>query len=84
MLIRGLYYEGWHMAATPTRVRHKEAYFAHVREELGVRKEIDPERAVRAVFEIMWNHIDPGEIAKLIAMFPAELRELWPRLARAD
>ena len=39
---------------------------------------IDPERAVRAVFEVMANRLDPGEIEKLIKLFPDELRDLWP------
>jgi uncharacterized protein (DUF2267 family) len=30
MLVRGVYYEDWHMAGTPTRERHKEEFLAHV------------------------------------------------------
>jgi uncharacterized protein (DUF2267 family) len=84
MLIRGLYYEGWRMAATQTRERHKDAFLAHLRKDLAGRADIDPERAARAVFEVMWDRVDPGEVAKLINMFPKELRDLWPRLAQAD
>jgi uncharacterized protein (DUF2267 family) len=83
-LIRGIYYEGWRMAATPTRERHKDLFIEHVRGELNGRTDIDAEAAVRAVFEVMWEHIDAGEISKLINMFPIELRELWPRLAQSD
>ena len=39
---------------------------------------IEPERAVRAVFDVMSNKLDPGEIEKLIKTFPDELRDLWP------
>jgi hypothetical protein len=39
---------------------------------------IDPERAVRAVFDVMSNRLDPGEIEKLIKLLPDELRDLWP------
>ncbi len=84
MLIRGLYYEGWHMSGTPTKERHKQAFLDHVNAEFGDGRAIDPEQAVRAVFEVMWERIDPGEIAKLIDRFPETLRDLWPRLARID
>jgi uncharacterized protein (DUF2267 family) len=84
MLIRGIYYEGWHMTATPTKERHTEPFLDHVRSELRGAGAIDVETAVRAVFDVVWEKVDPGEIAKLIEMFPEELRDLWPRLARAD
>jgi uncharacterized protein (DUF2267 family) len=78
MLIRGFYYEGWRMAGTPTRERLTEDFLQHVNCHVlrGVR--LDPEHAVRSVFEVMCDRIDPGEIAKLIRVFPSELRNLWP------
>ena len=84
MLIRGLYFEGWHMSGTPTKERHKQAFLDRVSADFGNGPDIEPEHAVRAVFEVMWDRIDPGEIAKLIDLFPTELRDLWPRLARLD
>jgi uncharacterized protein (DUF2267 family) len=82
MLIRGLYYEGWHMAGTPTKERHKHQFLEHVSRTLGPRSEVDPERAARAVFDVMWQKIDPGEVVKVINLLPEELRDLWPRVAR--
>jgi uncharacterized protein (DUF2267 family) len=84
MLLRGLYYEGWRLAATPTRERHRAQFLEHVSRELRGQGAIDPEAAIRAVFEVLWDRIDAGEVAKVIDLFPAELRELWPRLARGD
>lgn len=34
MLVRGLYYEGWDPTGKPLKERHKEAFLAHVAEEL--------------------------------------------------
>jgi uncharacterized protein (DUF2267 family) len=82
MLIRGLYFEGWHMAGTPTRERHKQAFLDHANGEFRDGIGVDPERAVRAVLDVMWHRLDPGETAKLIEMLPRELRELWPPPAR--
>lgn len=83
-LIRGVYYEAWTAGAVGTKERHKKAFLDHVRAELPPNTIIDAEQAVRSVFELLWDKIDPGEVAKLIDLFPAELRDFWPRLARAD
>lgn len=82
MLIRGLYYEGWKMAATPIRERHKEAFLEHVRNEAWDALNVDTEVAVHAVFEVMGGNIDPREVTKVISLFPADLRDLWPRPVR--
>jgi uncharacterized protein (DUF2267 family) len=84
MLIRGVFYEGWHMAATPTKERRKQAFLDHVSAEFRGGLGIDAEKAVRAVFEVMWDKIESGEIAKVIKMLPEELRNLWPPLAAND
>jgi uncharacterized protein (DUF2267 family) len=77
-LLRGFYYEGWHPAGTPTKVRHKQEFLDYVSGDVFRGLGIDPEKAVRAVFEVMANRLDPGEVEKLIKLFPDELRTLWP------
>jgi uncharacterized protein (DUF2267 family) len=78
MLIRGFYYEGWHFAGKPTKLRHRQDFLDYVSGDISRGLGIDPERAVRAVFNVMSNRLDAGEIEKLIKLFPAELRDLWP------
>ena len=78
MLIRGFYYEGWHAAGTPTKQRHKQEFLDYVNGDLFRGLGVDPETAVRAVFGVMSTRLDPGEIEKLTALFPQELRSLWP------
>lgn len=83
-LIRGLYYEGWHMAGTPTKERHMAQFLDRVGRESGRRENFDPERTARAVFEVMAEKIDPGEAAKVVDLLPKELRELWPPFTRRE
>jgi uncharacterized protein (DUF2267 family) len=78
MLIRGFYYEGWHVAATPTKIRHKDDFLDYVNSEVFRGLGLDPEVAVRAVFDVMAKRLDAGEVDKLTNLFPKELRELWP------
>lgn len=84
MLLRGLYYEGWHMAGTPTRERHVPEFVARVHECMQRNPTIDPEKAARATFEVMWERVDPGEVAKVIKLLPHEIRQLWPRVAEEE
>jgi uncharacterized protein (DUF2267 family) len=77
MLVRGLYYEGWRLAASQTKERTRADFLEHVRSELPRGSFIDPNAAVRAVFGVMWEKLDLGEVGKVIDHLPAELKELW-------
>jgi uncharacterized protein (DUF2267 family) len=76
MLIRGFYYEGWHMAGKPTRDRHVEEFCRHVATELPPQFPLDPLIVARGVFETLWERLDPDEFAKLMEHLPVSLRTL--------
>ncbi len=76
LLLRGIYYEGWHAAGTPTKERHIEDFVDHVWSELPKQFPVDPLNVTRAVFEILWEHLDPGEFEKVMQHLPASIREL--------
>ena len=78
MLIRGLYYEGWHMKDAAPPEHTKQAFFDHVYAELRDDPAIDAERPVREVFRLLARKITPGEIEDVKNMLPAEVRVLWP------
>jgi len=84
MLLRGVFYEGWHMAGTPTREHNRPQFLDRIRNELPAFLAQDAERAARAVFEVMWEKLEPGEVAKVIGLLPSVLRDLWPRVAQPD
>jgi uncharacterized protein (DUF2267 family) len=84
MLLRGLFFEGWHMAGTPTKEHTKQQFLDHIRQQLPPTLAQDAERAARAVFEVIWEKVEAGEVAKVIGVLPADLRDLWPRMARKD
>jgi len=81
MLLRGLYYEGWRMG-TQTKERHVGQFVDRIWSDLRKAPPVDPEAAARAVLDVMWDKLDPGEIAKVIELMPRELRDLWPQPAR--
>jgi uncharacterized protein (DUF2267 family) len=77
MLVRGLYYEGWRLAASQTKERTRADFLEHLRSELPRGSAIDPNVAVRAVFGVMWEKLDLGEVGKVIDRLPEELKQLW-------
>jgi uncharacterized protein (DUF2267 family) len=76
ILVRGVYYENWHAAGTPTRERHAQEFADHVGSELSPQFPVDPLTVVRGVFEVLWEKLDPGEFEKVMQHLPAPLREL--------
>jgi len=79
ILVRGIYYEGWHAAGTPTKERHLEDFADHVLSELPRDFPVDALTVVRGVFEILWEKLDPGEFEKVLNHLPASFRGLRSR-----
>lgn len=77
MLVRGLFYEGWHPAGKPLRIRNIEEFLAHVEQELPGELASRSEPIARAVFRVVEQYVDAGEVDKVIAALPRALRELW-------
>ena len=77
MLIRGVYFEGWKPSATPTRERHLAYFLDHVAEQFPAASSVNIEAATRAVFDVLAEHLDPGEIDKVVRVLPREVRQLW-------
>jgi uncharacterized protein (DUF2267 family) len=82
MLLRGLFYEGWHMSGTPTKERREYDLIRRVREALPDQDEAEVRRGICATLDLLSGRIDRGEAIKLVHLFPQELRELWPRIIR--
>lgn len=78
MLIRGLYYEGWHPANKPVRERTREAFLGHIEKAFEKDPNEDNAQVVRAVFGLLAKHVSAGEIEQVKHALPQEIRELWP------
>ena len=84
IVIRGIYYENWHIAGSPTKERHLGQFLDHIAKAIPRGLDVDAEEAARAVFEVMSDMVDHGEVAKVLRMLPLELRDLWPMMAQVD
>jgi uncharacterized protein (DUF2267 family) len=80
MLIRGIYYEAWHPAGKPHKIRSRDEFLTGITTRIAMKQSIDAENAARAVFRTLDNRVSPGEIRDVIQVLPEEIRTLWPPL----
>lgn len=78
LLIRGVFYEGWHPAGKPIKDRHRDAFLEQVRKEFRGYPEADLEEVVRAVLQEISRHVTSGEVESVKQILPHEIRTLWP------
>ncbi|TVM18263.1 DUF2267 domain-containing protein [Oceanidesulfovibrio indonesiensis] len=80
MIIRGYYYEGWHPAGKPVKMRTLQEFLDYVHKKMGTQqtpKLSDPNRLSRGVFAALAKHVTKGEIQSIIDLMPAEIRPLF-------
>jgi uncharacterized protein (DUF2267 family) len=77
LIVRGIFFDGWHPAGKPLR-QNREEFLERVAQEFGRDPGTDLELVCRAVFETIEEHVTSGEAQKVMACLPADLRALWP------
>lgn len=78
MLIRGLYYEGWHPAGKPLQDSDRDELIQRVHEGVHRDPAIDAEQVMRAVCALLEDSIPESEIEDVKQVIGAPLRHLWP------
>lgn len=76
LLVRGVFFEGWHAAHKPVKERTKDFFVAHVSEAFALDVDADPEQITRSVLKVLCKHVDAGEVDSLKRVLPAEVQEL--------
>jgi uncharacterized protein (DUF2267 family) len=77
LLVRGTYYDQWHVAESPERYRSLDEFLRSVTGNMGAIRPVDPRVAARAVFGVLTRHVPPGQIGKIRNALPEEVRDLW-------
>ena len=75
LLVRGTYAEQWHLAGASAPVRGMEEFLDLVASHLGRGHAIRPDAATAAVFRTLARHIDAGQVDKVLAVLPGEIRD---------
>ncbi|TPN12190.1 DUF2267 domain-containing protein [Mesorhizobium sp. B2-1-3] len=78
LLVRGTYYEQFEPSRLPQKSRSLEEFLGPVEQGMNDRRPVDPKAAVQSVFKVLFHHIDPGQIRKVRASLPEDVRQLCP------
>lgn len=79
LLIRGMFYEGWHPHGKPLNIQDGEGFLRLVSIYLEQDAEvlIDETRVVAAVFQVMQAHLAPGEIDTVLNAMPTPIQQVF-------
>jgi uncharacterized protein (DUF2267 family) len=77
-LLRGVYYEGWHLKSQPPPATDREALFERIRDGVGGAIGVDAEVVAIRVLEQLASRLPSEELEDVKAVTPAPLRFLWP------
>jgi uncharacterized protein (DUF2267 family) len=77
VLLRGIYYDGWHLHERPISPVDGEEFLSRLHEAVHRDPAIDPEQASRAVFALLAKRLPESELEEVKAACPASLRGLW-------
>jgi len=77
-LIRGLYYDGWHMAKQARGAKTRNAFLERIRNGVHHDPGIDAEQVAHAVFALLAAHLPAAEFEDVKAVTPKDLQGFWP------
>ena len=78
IVIRGLYYDQWHPAGKPEKERRADEFVARVNAELSDTRRVAGHDATRTVLVVLSKHVSAGQVEKIRACLPEDIRRLWP------
>jgi uncharacterized protein (DUF2267 family) len=78
LLVRGLYYDQWRPSDTPLKWHSLDEFVSAISSDWRGLNPVDPTDAVRAVFQTINHYVAPGEVAKIRASLPEDVRRIWP------
>ena len=85
MLVRGIYYEGWHPSAVRLKAAHDEDFFASMHRELQGHQELqDVRRVTRSVLRVIDRRIEPGQVDRVVDALPKQAREFWSDVRQGE
>ncbi len=76
LLVRGIYYDGWVPARTPTGHHTVDEFLSEVAEEAQLAGETEASLVCRAGSAVLRRHVSEGEIGDVVAVLPESLRPL--------
>jgi len=70
MLIRGLYFENWHPAGKPLRIRSQHEFLALIVANYAPRTDAYADDILGATFRVLRKHVSVGEMTDVVMSLP--------------
>ncbi len=80
MMIRGLFFEGWHPGGRHEKLRSLSSFLDRIDREL-LRGELDAAKVARATFKLLDRHVSKGQLANVRHTLPHQIKDLWQEKA---
>jgi uncharacterized protein (DUF2267 family) len=78
ILIRGIYYDGWHPSAARLKAAHAADFCDSIRRELQGHDELQHvDQVARAVLRVLDQRLEPGQIRHVVEALPEPVRRFW-------
>jgi len=77
ILLRGLYYDGWHRGAHSV-ARKRDAFLGRIHDSIHRDPAVDPEHVARAALALLTARLPAAELEDAKAATPSDLHNLWP------
>ena len=78
MLVRGIYYEGWHPSTAHLKAARDEDLSESMRNDLRGHDELqNVEQVAAKVMRVIDQHMDPGQIDHIFDAWPKQVRDIW-------
>ncbi len=78
LLIRGIYYDGWHPSAASLKTAHSDDFCDSIRRELQGHEELQHvDQVARAVLRILAQRLEAGQIRHVVEALPEKTRRFW-------
>jgi uncharacterized protein (DUF2267 family) len=84
LVIRGLFFENWHPAGKPLRIRNPNDFLALVIENYAPRTDFYADQIVLALFRLLRKHVTAGELGDVVMSLPQSLAEMVGGRHEAD
>lgn len=85
MLVRGIYYDGWHPSAARVKAAHEQDFRESMRHELAAHEELqNVERVAGAVIRVIERRIAAGQLADVVQALPEPARRVWVAARESD
>jgi uncharacterized protein (DUF2267 family) len=76
LLVRGVYYDQWHLGGDVERYRSLEEFLERIGRGLQTTRPVSTLKAAQAVFAVLARHITDGQLDKVRGALPEDIRAL--------